>query len=148
MSWFFNNSQTETKECPSDPVIMVEHQVGAVCALVADILRLADAVSELKSQFNPNMLEPGQRSALRECFEACQNLMGPDVEDSDTEEEAPDTATPQNPVDTPNVNTATPPNTPNVSPAVIPTLSMVSLSRSIPQASNQAQQWQERSRNL
>lgn len=92
-SLFSSSPAPESKECPPDQVIMVEHQLGAVCALVKDLLRLSDAVAVLKSVFNPNMCSRDQHDALIEVFEATLDLMGPDESDSDEDEPPPDAPT-------------------------------------------------------
>lgn len=89
----------ETKEC-SDPVFTVEHRVDAVCALVADLMRLHDAITVLKGMFSPNQLTPEQKEALTEVFRAQEDLMGPDV---DTDEDEPPSAD-ENPIPNPLVN--------------------------------------------
>lgn len=100
-SIFYPTDVKESKECPADPVFTVVHRVDAVCALVADLMRLQDAVEHLKEVFNPNLCSADQRDALRELFLASEELFGPDVEASDDEAEEPIVVAPPNtPTDT------------------------------------------------
>jgi hypothetical protein len=89
MSWFSSPQVPEEKKCDPDPVFTVVHQVDAVCALVADLMRLHDAVTQLKEVFNPGLLTVDQRETLREVFLATEELFGPDVEDDTDEDEQP-----------------------------------------------------------
>lgn len=71
---------------PVDPVFTDVHQPDKVFALIADLMRLRDAVEHLKEVFNINLLTQDQREALRELFLATEELYGPPVESDDEED--------------------------------------------------------------
>lgn len=120
-----SSSSQETKECTPDPVFTVVHRTDAVCALVADLMRLQAATERLKEVFNPTLLSKDQQEALLELFQSAEELFGPDdeSEDDDTEQPVQENSIRQRtPGHSPGPNTMLPVTQPNLvrSQSVIP----------------------------